>query len=243
MRRLISLAAALSCVLAVAAPSFAQTADEVVAKNLQAKGGAEKWKSISSVKMTGTVKAQGMEAPMVAYTKRPNLSRQDITTPAGPFVQAYDGTTPWMMPPGADAPREVKGPQAEGVRRNSDFDGPLIDYAAKGHKLELVGKEKLGTGDVHHLKVMKKEGDVEHYYFDAESGLEVKRTVEIQTAGGVKQTLETQMSDYKPVDGLMIPHTMTQSVNGNQVAQVTIEKVEINGAIDDALFRMPLKAK
>jgi outer membrane lipoprotein-sorting protein len=242
MRPRLTLVALVSA-LALALPSFAQTADEIVAKNLQAKGGAEKWKAISSVKMSGTVSAQGREATMVAYTKRPNLSRQDITTPAGVIVQAFDGSTPWMRPPGSEIAQEVVGPQADGVRRNADFDGPLIDYAAKGHRLDLVGKEKLGATEVHHLKLTKKDGGVEHYFFNADTGLEVKRTVELDTGGGKKKSLETEMSNYKTVDGIMIPHTMKQSLNGTPVAQVTIDKVEINGAMDDALFRMPGKAK
>jgi outer membrane lipoprotein-sorting protein len=241
MRRSLNVAACLLAALTVAVPSYSQTVDEIVAKNLKAKGGAEKWKSISSVKMTGTVSAQGRQVPMTAYTKRPNLSRQDITTPAGTIVQGFDGTTPWTVRPGSDVAQEVSGPQGDAVRRNSDFDGPLIDYAAKGHKLELMGKNKTGGAEVHHLKLTKKDGSVEHYYFDADSGLEMKRTIEFDTGGGMKQSLETEMSNFKSVDGIMVPHTMKQSLNGMAVAEIAIEKVEFNAPIDDALFRMPKK--
>jgi outer membrane lipoprotein-sorting protein len=211
-----------------------------VAKNLKAKGGAEKWKSISSVKMTGTFSAQGMEMPMTVYAKRPNLSRQDITIQDRRLVQAFDGVTPWTMAPDSDEPREIKGPQADAMRSGADFDGPLMDYATKGHKLELVGKEKVGATEVHHLKLTKKDGGVEHYYLDTDSGIEVKRTAEID-AGGMKQSLETELSNFKPIDGIMIPHTMKQSMNGSPVAQMRVEKIEFNAPIDDALFKMPVK--
>lgn len=226
--------------LALSVPTYAQTADEIVANNLKAKGGVEKLKAISSVKMTGTLSAQGKELPMTVYSKRPNMLRQDITTPAGNVVQAFDGVTPWVIPPGADVAREVTGPQAEGAKKNADFDSPLLDYAAKGHKVELVGKEKVGTADVYHLKLVKKDGAIEHYYIDVTSGLEVKRAAEVD-AGGVTQTLESELSNYKSVDGMMIPHTMKQSVSGMPVMQMNIEKIEFNAPIADALFRMPGK--
>lgn len=226
--------------LAIPPYCYAQTADEIIAKNLKAKGGAEKWKSISSVKMTGKLSAQGRDVPMTVYTKRPNLMRRDITTPAGTVVEAFDGVRPWVIPPGADLAREVTGPQADAARSGSDFDGPLLDYATKGHKLELVAKEKVGPTDVYHLKLTKKDGNVEHYYMDADSGLEVKRTAEID-AGGMKQALESELSNYKSVDGLMVPHTIKQSVNGSPVMEMTLEKVEFNVPMADALFRMPRK--
>jgi outer membrane lipoprotein-sorting protein len=240
MRRPFSISACLMVALALATVSGAQTVDEIVAKNLKAKGGAEKWKSISSVKMTGTFSAQGMEGPMSLYAKRPNLSRQEITMNGRKLVQAFDGTTPWMILPDSEAAREMPEGQGESVRTNADFDGPLMDYAAKGHKIELVGKEKVGGTEVYHLKLTKKGGSVEHYYLDTESGIEVKRTVDVDT-GGMKQTVETELSNFKSVEGIMIPHTMKQSVNGTPVAQMNVEKIEFNAPIEDALFRMPAK--
>jgi outer membrane lipoprotein-sorting protein len=235
-----SIAASLMVALALATVGEAQTVDEIVAKNLKAKGGAEKWKSISSVKMTGTFSTQGMEGPMSLYAKRPNLSRQEITMNGRKLVQAFDGTTPWMILPDSEAAREMPATQGESVRTNADFDGPLMDYAAKGHKIELVGKEKVGGTEVYHLKLTKKGGSVEHYYLDTESGIEVKRTVDVD-AGGMKQTIETELSNFKSVDGIMIPHTMKQSVNGTPLAQMNVEKIEFNAPIEDTLFRMPAK--
>jgi outer membrane lipoprotein-sorting protein len=235
-----SIAASLMVALALATVGEAQTVDEIVAKNLKAKGGAEKWKSISSVKMTGTFSTQGMEGPMSLYAKRPNLSRQEITMNGRKLVQAFDGTTPWMILPDSEAAREMPATQGESVRTNADFDGPLMDYAAKGHKIVLVGKEKVGGTEVYHLKLTKKGGSVEHYYLDTESGIEVKRTVDVD-AGGMKQTIETELSNFKSVDGIMIPHTMKQSVNGTPLAQMNVEKIEFNAPIEDTLFRMPAK--
>ena len=72
------------------------------------------------------------------------------------------------------------------------------------------------------------------------SAPEVTPPTEVEAAG-IKQTLESEMSDYKSVDGIMIPHTLKQSVNGSPRMEMTIEKIELNAPIDDALFKMPKK--
>lgn len=230
--------------LAGAAAAHAQTVDEIVAKNLQAKGGAEKWQSINTVKMTGKIAAQGQEMPLTVYAKRPNLNRQEISLPDGRVVQAFDGTTAWVINPmmGSDVPQVAPGGAADLMKNAADFDGALINYKSKGTVIELVGKEKLADKDVYHLKLTMKGGQVQHYFLDAESGLEVKTSAEIETGmGGTKQTLDTEMSNYKQVGGIMLPHTVRQFMNGNKMAEVSVTGVEFNAPVDDSIFRMPKK--
>jgi outer membrane lipoprotein-sorting protein len=230
--------------IAVATVAHAQTVDEIVAKNLQAKGGAEKWGSVNSVKMTGKIAAQGQEMPLTMYAKRPNMNRQEISLPDGRIVQAFDGTTAWVINPllGTDTPQPVPGGVADMMKNSADFDGALINYKTKGHTIELVGKEKLADKDVYHLKVTMKGGQVQHYFLDAESGLELKTSAEVDLGmGGNKQTLDTEMSNYKPEGGIMLPHTVKQFVNGKPTVEMTVTAVEFNAAVDDAMFRMPKK--
>jgi outer membrane lipoprotein-sorting protein len=230
--------------LVVAAAAHAQTVDEIVAKNLQAKGGAEKWQSVNSVKMTGKITAQGQELPLTVYAKRPNLSRQEITLPDGKVVQAFDGTTAWVINPmmGSDAPQAIPAGAADVMKNSADFDGALINYKNKGHTIEFVGKEKLGDKDVYHLKVTMKGGQVQHYFLDAESGLEMKTSAEVDMGmGGAKQTLDTEMANYKQVGGIMLPHTVKQFMNGKQMVEMSVTGVEFNAPVDDSIFRMPKK--
>lgn len=240
MRRSLSLLPAVLAALYLSAGAAqAQTVDDIIAKNLKAKGG-EKWKTISALKMTGKVTLQGMEMPMSIYAKRPNLSRQEISLQDKKLVQAFDGTTPWMINPmmGTDTAQELTGPQADMMKADADFDSALIDYKAKGHTIELVGKEKLDAKDVYHLKVTKKSGHIQHYFLAADSGIELKTSTMIDT-GGTQQKIDTELSNYQPVEGIMVPHTIKQSLNGTPVLTMTIEKVEFNPAIDDATFKMP----
>jgi outer membrane lipoprotein-sorting protein len=243
-RRISRLTLALSLLWAVAA--HAQTVDEIVAKNLQAKGGAQKWQSVSTVKMSGTMTGQGRDAALTVYAKRPNLGRHEVVLPQGKVVQAFDGTTAWGINPltGNDQPQVFPGEAAEMMKNGADFDGALINYKAKGRTIELVGKETLRGAPVYHLKVRMANGQVQDYFVDVDSGLEVKTSAQVDLdprAGGLKQTLETEMSNYKAVDGIMVPHTIKQFMNGKPVVEMSITTVEFNTPIDDALFTMPKK--
>jgi len=194
--------------------------------------------------MTGKIAAQGQEMPLTVYAKRPNLNRQEITLPDGKVVQAFDGTTAWVINPmmGSDVPQVVPGGAAELMKNAADFDGALINYKSKGTAIELVGKEKLGDKDVYHLKLTMKSGQVQHYFLDAESGLEIKTSAQVDTGmGPAKQTLDTEMSNYKQVGGIMLPHTVRQFMNGNKMAEVSVTGVEFNAPVDDSIFSMPKK--
>jgi outer membrane lipoprotein-sorting protein len=245
------LASSVVLVLLAAAGAYAQapaaaplpTVDDLIAKNLQAKGGAAKWQSVNSVKMTGKMTAQGTEMPLTVYAMRPNFNRQEITMPAGKAIQAFDGTTAWVVNPmlGIQTPQAVPGPAAELAKNSADFDGALINYKAKGNDIALVGKEQLEGKDVYHLKVTTKGGPVQHYLLDAESGIELRMSAEVELGSGQKQTLTTAMSNYKQVEGIMIPHTVTQTAGDRTLLQWTITTVEFNAVPDDSIFRLPKK--
>lgn len=227
--------------LATAAAAHAQTADEIVAKNLAAKGGLEKWKAVTSLKMTGTMAIQGKELPLTIYSKRPNLMRHEMSLQEFRVVQAFDGTTAWAVNPmmGAATPQKLPAEAADMIRTSAEFDGALVDYKAKGYTAEVVGSEALGGTPVHHLKLTMKSGQVQHYYLDAKTGLEVRVTQEVDMGAGKKQVLATEMSNYRPVSGLMMPHSVKQLLDGQVIGEMTIAKVELNTVTDDSIFQMP----
>jgi outer membrane lipoprotein-sorting protein len=248
----VALAAALS-----AGVARAQTVDEVIAKNLQARGGVEKLKAMNSAKVTGEVEQQGAKIHIVTWAKRPNMMRRemDVTPPpptpgrvsvpgtTGPMKQimAFDGSTVWVINSMlGDSPQQITGPQADMAKGDADFDSILLDYKAKGHTIELVGTEPVNGKPAYHLKITKKNGLIQQYYLDVETGLEVRTGTTVEQSG-VRTEVTTDMSNYQTVDGLRMPFTMKQSVNGTPVAEVTISKWEVNVPIDDQLFRMPVK--
>ena len=214
----------------------AQSVDEIIARNLEAKGGLARMRAIQTVKQTRRMNLQGMDSPVVVYTKRPNMVRQEISAAGKLVVMAYDGVTPWVVNPltGQSGAIQVMGPQAAAIRQDSDFDGPLVDYRDKGTTVELIGTEPLGSRKAYHLKVTSKTGLVQHYYLDIETALEVKLTTETESG-----TVEQELLDYRDVEGIKIPFLIRTIANGVKQGEIKVEKVEFNVKIDDAIFRMP----
>ncbi|MGH9314952.1 MAG: hypothetical protein ACRD09_07540 [Vicinamibacterales bacterium] len=234
-------APAVSAQPAAAAPSAAAPSiDAIVAKNLQAKGGEAKLKAVQSMRMSGRVTIQGMDLNMSIMTKRPNMMRQEMQFQDKKVVMGFDGTTVWTINPlmGSEAPQEMTGPQADMTKEQAEFDGPLVDWKAKGHSVEFVGTEEVGGAKAHKLKLTKKSGQVQHLYLDADSGIELKTTVQMPQ-GATTMTVETEMSDYRSVDGIMMPHALKTSINGMPTGSIIVEKIELNAPVDDAQFKMP----
>jgi outer membrane lipoprotein-sorting protein len=242
MRRSFSRIAAISLALVLSAgAAHAQTADEIVARNVKAKGGLDKLKSVSSVKMVGKMTSQGNTLSLTVWSRRPNLFRREIDVQGQKMVQVSDGSKVWILNPmmGAD-PQELSSAQADVMLADADFDGVLTNYKERGTAIELVGTEQLGGKEVYHLKVTPRGGQLQHYYIDTATGLEVKVARRVEQ-GGMTMNVETELSNYQDVDGLMVPFTTRQLLNGTPAAEVTIEKVEFNAPMEDSLFKMPAK--
>jgi outer membrane lipoprotein-sorting protein len=223
---------------ATRAPTPASPAvDDIVAKNIAAKGGAEKLRAVTSVRTTGRVKSGRGLSTITVWTRRPNSMRQEMTTDGQTAVTGYDGTTFWGVNPAlGPAAREISGPAADRAREEAeDFDSVLLDYREKGYTVEVVPS---GAGAPPHLRVTKKNGKVRDIYLDPTTFLEQRISTEA-TQGGKTVTITTDFSNYRPVDGMMVPFTMRQSANGQVQAEVTYDRVQFNLPLDDGLFRMP----
>ena len=222
------------------------TVDELIAKNIQARGGMEKLKSVNSIKVHGKmVMGQGMEAPFTMMQKRPKMTRTEFTIQGMTGMQVYDGKNGWMVMPfmGKKDPEAMPAEQAQILDEQADMDGPLVDYKDKGHKVELVGKEQVEGADAYKLKVTLKSGQTRVIYLDAESGLEVKTEAK-RTVRGTEVDGETFLSDYKEVNGMMMPFTMESGAKGQTMRQkMVIDSVETNVALADTLFNMPAGTK
>ena len=235
----LALAATLLPLFAVA---HAQTVDEVLAKHFEAQGGIEKLKAVQSMRMTGKMTiGPGMEAPFVVEKKRPGKTRTDFTIQGMTGSQVFDGKGGWSFMPfmGQPNPEAMSADEAKEMADEADFDGPLMDWKAKGHTVELAGKEPIEGADAIKLKLTKKDGKVTWYYLDAETYLIVKQEGK-RTMRGTEIDGESYPSDYKDVNGLLMPFSMTQGMKGSDRKQtMTIDKIEVNVAIDDARFVMP----
>lgn len=219
------------------------TADQIVAKHIEALGGAAKLNAIHSLVVTGKASILGQtEAPLMIQVKRPNSLRLEITVEGRKMVQAFDGTTAWSINPMAGA--EAKRANEEDTRaaqESSDFiGGNLVDYKSKGTTVELVDKEELEGVAVYKLKITKNSGSVEYDYLDAASFLPVK-TEGRRRQLGQEILYESKIGDYKPVEGVLLPFNVKQLVNGRLAMEITIEKMDANVPVDEAVFKMPGK--
>jgi hypothetical protein len=189
--------------------------------------------------------ASQANAPVTQITlekKRPRRSRFEFTAQGRTGVQAYDGREAWGIPPVAGArPERLPEEMAGELVNEADIEGPLVDHKAKGHKVALVGREKLDGKDALRLRVTLKGGDAQDVLLDATSYLEL-RTERSRVVRGTEIELETRFGDYREVGGLLWPHTIEVGPKGRPEKQlVTFEKIEVDPEIADARFRMPLR--
>ena len=232
-----------AALLALPVSLSAQTVDEVIAKYHQAAGGLDKFKAVNTMRVSGRMTlGQGMEVPFTRITKRPKSVRVDITLQGMTGSQGYDGQTAWMFMPfmGQTAAELMPPDLAKSMEEEADFDGPLVDYQARGIKVELVGQEQVEGTNTFKLKVTLQGGNVTLYYLDAEYYLPL-RTETKRTIQGQELNIVTVLGDYKPEGGLMVPHSIQVTGQGPGAQGFVIEKVEINPVINDQDFKMPPK--
>ncbi len=224
---------------------LAQTVDEIIAKNTEARGGLDKIKAVQSVRMSGKMMVgPGLEAPATMTVKRPAEMRMEFTFQGLTAVRAYDGKSGWAIMPftGKKDPEPIAADDLKDMEDQADIDGPLVDYKSKGHQVELLGKEKVEGTDAYKLKLTHKNGNIETIYLDADSFLEIKQEGKRMIRGSEQET-EAAFGDYREVNGLMFPFAIEAGIKGSsQKEKYTIDKVELNVPVDDASFKMPAAA-
>lgn len=219
-----------------------KSVDDIVAKYIEAIGGRKAIDNAKTRRMVGkNSMANGMEMPLVMEFKKPDKVRVEIEFQGMTGVQAFDGTIGWYVMPfsGKTDPEKMPPEQVKDFKSQADIDGPLVDYAKKGHKLELMGNEEIEGTDTYKLKVTRADENVEFYYLDTEYFLPIK-IVRKQEFQGTPVEVESTPADYKKVGGLMLPHSLTQQMAGMPMKSTMVfEKIEVNVDLPDARFKMP----
>ncbi len=233
-KRLVVLSAA-AVVLLLHTAAFAQSVDDIVARNLAAKGGADKLRALQTLRQTGSITMQGMNARMTTSFKRPYMNRQEIDVMGQTMVMVFDGTKGAMLNPmvGPD-PIAMPPEQVEMMKDQSDFDGPLLDYKAKGYVIDFVGNETLDDKPVFHLRISRKALPTQDLYLDGTTYLETKMSTTVPGSG----VMEVKFGDYRTVDGLTMPYLLQSFAGNMMVSEMKIDKIEFNVKLDDSLFRI-----
>src|ERR1700730_11982885 len=203
--------------------AFAYNADELVAKNVEAKGGFEKLDAIRALRLSGRMRIQGdtLELGYVALIKQPGSIRYEASLQGLTVVQAYDGQQAWQINPfqGRKDPEKLSADDAKGLAEDAvDFAGPLVDYKAKGYKLDYIGTEDIDGTEAHKLRVTRPNGDLTYVYLDPEYFLEI-RTVNRRIEHGVPNETVTDYGDYEKVNGVYFAFEQDSGTRGSSDRQ------------------------
>src|SRR5712664_4181206 len=185
------------------------TADELVAKNIDAKGGATRLNNLQTLRATGKllVPVQGqIELGFVQTKKRPDEVRTEASLQGMTQIEAYDGKEGWRVSPffGRRDPERMSADDVKALVEDAELDGPLVDWQAKGNAVEYLGTEDVDGTPAHKLKVTRKNGDVSFVYLDPDHFLEI-RVLTQRTRHGAYEQVETDLGDYEKVGGVFVP--------------------------------------
>ena len=236
----------------VAPAGFAQeqksfTIDELVAKNIEAKGGADALHALQSLRLTGKLLVnQGqIEALSVQTKKRPGEVRNEVSLQGMTQIEAYDGKEGWRISPfrGRKDPEKMSTDDVKSLIDDAEIGGPLVDWKAKGSTVEYLGTEDVDGTPAHKLKVVRKNGDVCFVYLDPDHFLDIRiLTQRLQHGAQIEE--EKDLGEYEKINGVFIPFSIESGQKGETDKEKTIiEKAEPNVSVDDAIFRFPAASK
>lgn len=221
----------------------AQTADDIIQKAIDARGGIDRIRAAQSERITGRVSfSRGIEGTLILELERPHKLYSEVMVQGQRILRVYDGKSAgWTVNPFEENKGIVamSDDELKDMPDESDQDGPIVDYKAKGSQVELVGKEDLNGKPHYRLKITAKNGDVRSYLIDASTFLTTKWEG-IRKIGDQELPWESSLSDYREVQGLKFPFKIDQGSPGTEYKQtLTVEKVEINPKIDESHFAKP----
>jgi len=230
---------------AMAAPAPNLTTEQIIERNVAARGGLDAWRAVKTLTMSGELDAGGkknVELPFVVKMKRPYKSRLEIRFQDKTALQIYDGVQGWKYRPflGREEVEPYSPAETKEAASWAGLDGPLIDYQAKGTQVALEGGDTLDGSPAYKLKLTLRDGEVRHLWVDANTFLERKIEGEPRRLDGKMHSVAIFYRDYRPEKGLAVPHVFETVVDGvRQTRRMTIDRVSVNQAIDDALFARP----
>jgi len=221
----------------------AQNADDVINAYIKARGGLAKLKSVQTERVTGVITfAPGVEGPFFVERKRPLKMHMEIAINGQSLVRVYDGkSSGWIYNPFAPNAAVLPMTPADisGIADEADFEGPFVDYKAKGNQIEYVGKEQIDGKIVHKLKLTDKQGDASFFFFDASTGL-IMKWQGMRKVGDKALPWETYFRDFREVDGLKYPFLVeSAATDSDQIQKITATKIETNIALNDSQFAKP----
>ncbi|MGE5319525.1 MAG: hypothetical protein ACM3KD_05040 [Hyphomicrobiaceae bacterium] len=247
-------AACLLLSLCIALPALAEPHDaslglnaaQVVEKNVAARGGLEAWKKIQTMVWVGHIESANAEVPSLPFAlemKRPNKTRFEIRIKEQTSARMYDGKQGWKLRPNPGGYPELVPYTTEELnfaRDGQGFDGPLMDYQAKGVTVTLEGVDDIEGHKCYRLNVRLPSGSSHHVWVDATTFLDVRLDREARNAAGMANTVSVYYGNYQVLDGLKMPFLLeSRADNGKSSDKMVIDRILLNPPLEDQLFAAP----
>jgi hypothetical protein len=218
------------------------TAEAVVGRYLEARGGAETWRRLESIEMTGTYAAFSEESDFVLLRRKGDLFRLEYQLGGLPAIRARDTEGPWMQHLflTEEPQRVTEDPYKRQLERESWFGLELLDWQTKGISLELLGAGEIDGFATLDLAVTLPDGGVETWHLDPDTYLEfaVDSTVKDYTQGPQEMTQRTFYDDFREVDGLVLPFSQ-ETEFWARLETMRVASVKLNPKISDQRFSPP----
>ena len=212
----------------------AQTADEIISKHIDAIGGADAWRKVTSIRQEGTMQVQGADVTVTRTVLHGKGTRQDISLAGMNGYSIMTPTAGWNFMPfqGQTQPEPMTAEDIKEGQQDMDAQDELIDYKGKGTTVELLGKDDVDGTECYKLLVTFKSGKSESLFIDPAS-YHIIRQVAKQKANGQEMDITTNFSNYQKLpEGIVVAMSMTLPFG-----ELNIKKVEVNKPVDEMIFK------
>lgn len=220
-------------------PGISQDASDILKKMIDAMGGRKVLEAVRDTTLVGTweMVQMGMKGSLTLYQKEPNKMRWDGEMQGMVITMAFDGETAWRLNPQIGAKEDMPQSMAEDFKRAAMGNDAWLDPAKFGISFAYKGKEKINDKDYFVLEQTYSDGFKSTLYIDSETYLLYKGKSKAPGETGAEVESESIMSDYKKVDGVMVPHSMTMLQNGQESMRMTFTTVKFNSGLEDSFFK------
>jgi len=223
--------------LLLAAMSFAQTADELVAKHITAIGGTDNWKKINNMRQEATLSVQGMDIPLVITAVHNKATKQEYTVMGMTGYSIITAEGGWNFNPmqGQTKPQPITQDELKYGKDQLDLQGEFLDYKTKGHSIQLLDKEDVEGVECFKLKLTRKNGNESIFFLDPKTFYIIRSSSKISANGQEVESVVNMSNFQKLPEGIVVAFTIENSAIP---APITVTKVIINGKIDEAVFKV-----
>lgn len=217
----------------------AQGVDDIINKYIEARGGKDKLNAIQSVYMEGARQMMGNEVLVKVTTVQGKLFRTDFEVGGTTGFTIVTPTEGWsFIPMQSPKVEPLPAERLKTMQGQLDILGPLVNYAAKGNKTELQGKETIDGKEAYKIKVTLSTGKEMTFYIDTKTNLLIQtRQMSAARGNNPPQEIITNYSDYKLFDGIMFPQTIANPGGGMMGGSTTFDTIVINKTIDESQYK------